>query len=193
MAQTTAGQSLAAGMRSMRDGKEVDAGQLISSMGENFKEDAANVLKSAAFLKLVDSEPVLGGIAGQMAGTIPNPHPSVFFKGLDLREFDWSWKFVPRSAEEAAVLDKVLRYIKEKILPVNANTFIDYPHLVQPVVMPEDGLWGKFKKCAVKNFSINFSDEGTSAFFQNGKPVSIRCNMRIQEVEMFVSRTEGGS
>lgn len=153
--------------------------------GAGAKEDLLKVAGYAAASKLMESEPVLGGLAGQIAGVIPNPHPTVFFKGLDLREFQWTWKFVPRSESEASALDSVLRIMKQKVLPKNSGNFLDYPDLVQPRVRPDSGVWGKFKRAAIKNFSINFSGEGTSAFFVNGKPVSVICALTFQEVEGF--------
>jgi len=165
---------------------------LISGLsGSDLLKDAAEVAGYAAYSKLVESEPVLGGLAGQISGVIPNPHPTVFFKGVDLRQFEWTWHFVPRSAAEAARLKQIIVMIKSKILPKNGGNFMDYPDLIQPRVIPEDQAWGKFRRCAVKNFSINFTGEGTSAFFVNGAPVSVRCQMSFQEIEAFINQSEG--
>ena len=165
---------------------------VISGLGSALGGNADKILQSYGATKLIESEPELGGLAGQMAGAIPNPHPTVFFKGLDLRNFDWTWKFVPRSELEAATIGAILRIIKQNILPKNGGTFMDYPNLVQPRIFPESGLWGEFKRAAIKNFSLNFTGEGTSAFFVNGDPVSIICNIQFQEIEAFISDTSGG-
>lgn len=154
---------------------------------DNPKDDVFKVAANFAFTTLVDQEPVIGGLAGAASGMVPNPHPTVFFKGLDLREFQWTWKFVPRSAEEADALTTVLETIRQKILPPSSDgdTFLKYPNLVKPVPKPANSLWGEYKKAGVKNFSINFTGEGTSAFYQNGQPVSIIMGMTFQEVEAY--------
>ena len=187
LAQGATGAAIASNVQKMATGDlEANFQNLVGGVdGAQAARDAAAVAKNAAFSKLMDSEPVLGGLAGRISGVVPNPHPTVFFKGLDLREFQWSWKFVPRSEMEAATLDAVLRIIKQKVLPKNGGTFLDYPDLLKPKVMPESGVWGSFKMAAIKQFSINFSGEGTSAFFVNGKPVSVLCNMTFQEIEGF--------
>ena len=190
LAQSATAAEMGSAIKNMATGGDVDVNGMVARLSETLGSDAAGVAASAAYTTLMDSEPVLGGLAGQLSGTVPNPHPTVFFKGLDLREFQWTWKFVPRSTDEADRLDKVLRHIKQSILPPKAGTFIDYPNLVKPVIKPDGGLWGEFKKAGVKNFSINFTGEGTSAFFHNGKPVSIICAMTFQEVEAFISQTE---
>jgi len=172
---------------------DMEISNLVSGItSDGLAEDAAKVAKHAAFTTLVESDPVLGGLAGTIAGTIPNPHPTVFFKGVDLRQFEWTWHFVPRSEIEAATLGVVLKQLKKHILPKNSGTFMDYPDLLQPRVAPNDEGWGKFRRCAVKNLSINFTGEGTSAFFVNGKPVSVRCQMSFQEVEAFINQSEEG-
>lgn len=164
-----------------------DEGEKLTAAMEGLGSDLAKAAGSFAYTKLIETEPELGGLASQLTGTIPNPHPTIFFKGLDLRQFEWSWHFVPRSQSEAATLGAVLRLIKYFILPENASTFMDYPHLVHPRIVPEGGAWGKFKKAGVKAFNINFTGEGTSAFFVNGDPVSVRCSMTFQEIEAFFS------
>ena len=171
---------------------QMDVKNVLSGLGSAMAGGAMDTLQSYGATKLIESEPELGGLAGQMAGAIPNPHPTVFFKGLDLRNFDWTWKFVPRSELEAATIGAILRIIKQNILPKNGGTFMDYPNLVQPRIFPEAGLWGEFKRSAIKNFSLNFTGEGTSAFFVNGDPVSIICNIQFQEIEAFISDTSGG-
>lgn len=161
--------------------------EMLGAAADGLGSDLAKAAGSFAYTKLIETEPELGGLASQLTGTIPNPHPTIFFKGLDLRQFEWSWHFVPRSQAEAATLGSVLRLIKYFILPENASTFMDYPHLVHPRIVPEGGAWGKFKKAGVKAFNINFTGEGTSAFFVNGDPVSVRCSMTFQEIEAFFS------
>lgn len=175
----------AAASKTRYDG--ADEGEKLQAAMTGMGTDLAKAAGSFAYSKLIETEPELGGLASQLTGTIPNPHPTIFFKGLDLRQFEWSWHFVPRSEMEAATLGAVLKLIKFFILPANASTFMEYPHLVHPKVIPEDKAWGKFKKAGVKAFNINFTGEGTSAFFVNGEPVSVRCNMTFQEVEAFFS------
>lgn len=161
--------------------------EMLGAATDGLGSDLAKSAGSFAYTKLMETEPELGGLASQLTGTIPNPHPTIFFKGLDLRQFEWSWHFVPRSQAEAAQLSAVLKLMKFFILPANGGTFLEYPHLVHPRVFPEGQSWGKFKKAGVKAFNINFTGEGTSAFFVNGDPVSVRCSMTFQEIEAFFS------
>ena len=164
--------------------------QLGATTSAEATEALNSVSKRAAYAALNSASETVGGLAEQITGTIPNPHPTVFFKGVDLREFTWTWKFVPRSASEATLLQACLANIRKLILPEANGGFLNYPHLLKPAVKSDGAdmlIYGKFKKSAVKQFLINYTAEGTSAFFHDGNPVAINCQMTFQEVEIYTA------
>jgi hypothetical protein len=126
----------------------------------------------------------ISGIITQFMGAVPNPHASVFFKGMDLRQFTWTWKLVPRSSDESETLKKILNFIKRKVLPRAGGSTLDYPDMIQPRI--EGGsnkeVMGDFQMCMCKNLTINFTPEGGSAFFFDGAPVSVELTMEFQEI-----------
>ena len=151
--------------------------------GEEAGRAVGEVAKRAAFAALNSADEVLGGLAGRVTGEIPNPHPTVFFKGLELRQFTWTWKLVPRSVEEAAALKAIIILMKQRVLPEKAGSFLKYPSVLKPSVKPDATLYGNFMKSAVKTFSVNYTAEGTSAFFVDGTPVAINLILTFQEME----------
>ena len=151
--------------------------------GEEAGKAVGEVAKRAAFAALNSADEVLGGLAGRVTGEIPNPHPTVFFKGLELRQFTWTWKLVPRSVEEAATLKAMIVLMKQRILPEKAGSFLKYPSLLKPSVLPDSSVYGNFMKSAVRTFAVNYTAEGTSAFFVDGAPVAINLVLTFQEME----------
>jgi hypothetical protein len=130
--------------------------------------------------------PAAGSEIQKAMGQIYNPHPSVFFKGLPMRQFSFLWKLVPIEATDAANLKKMIDVIKWNILPDLAGDFLTYPNLLQISVEGKGkGRYGVFKKMFVEAFSVNYTGEGTSAFFDDGAPVSIIMSMQLRESEMF--------
>jgi hypothetical protein len=201
--QGKAGNDAAQAATDAKGGPAKRVGAAINSLVDTMMNtDSAETYKSikdvaerALFTELASAEEVVGGLAEQFAGAIPNPHPSVFFKGMDLRTFQWTWKFVPRSQREAEVLQKILKELKIKILPrkEESGSFLQYPHLIEPQVQGKNtDMYGIFKKAFVRQFSINYTGEGSSAFFVDGNPVSIICSMEFQEVENFTSEDAEG-
>ena len=151
--------------------------------GEEAGKAIGEVAKRAAFAALNSADEVLGGLAGRVTGEIPNPHPTVFFKGLELRQFTWTWKLVPRSVEEAATLKDMIVKMKQRILPEKAGSFLKYPSLLKPSVLPDSSVYGNFMKSAIRTFAVNYTAEGTSAFFVDGAPVAINLVLTFQEME----------
>lgn len=158
---------------------------------EDTAQAISEVASRAAFAALNSASETVGGLAGRLAGEIPNPHPTVFFKGLDLRQFTWTWKFVPRNEAEANNLKVILFLIRKFILPTNTGGFLQYPQMIKPKVKDKSGqdilLYGSFKRSVVKEFLVNYTGEGTSAFFHDGTPVAMNVQMTFQEVEMYTA------
>ena len=133
--------------------------------------------------------PAAGSEIQKAMGQIYNPHPSVFFKGLPMRQYSFLWKLVPIEAADAANLKKMIDVIKKNILPDLAGDFLTYPNLLQISVEGKGkGRYGVFKKMFVEAFSVNYTGEGTSAFFDDGAPVSIIMSMQLRESEMFIRK-----
>lgn len=146
----------------------------------------SEIAKRAAFASLNSTDPIVGGLASQAKGGIPNPHPSIFFKGMDLREFVWNWKMVPRNKDESRAITAIIAALREFVVPRVNGTFLDYPYMVTPDVVGGDkNLYGTFRKSMVKSMTVNYSAEGTSAFFVDGSPVSINLNMTLSELENY--------
>jgi hypothetical protein len=147
----------------------------------------SDVMGRAAFAALDSVDPIAGGLAGQIIGGIPNPHPSVFFKGMDLRTFQWNWKLVARSTEDANMIKAILTVLRAFTIPQDNNGFLEYPFLVKPKINGDGDTWmyGTFKRAMVSQLSINFSAEGSSAYFVDGNPVSINLGLNFQEVETY--------
>lgn len=167
-------------------------GQALIGVGTNVVEGSVR----AGYASLDGAESVLGGAVGGVAGAsgeiqkalgqIPNPHASVFFKGMPLRQFSWSWKLVPKNEKDSNMLQSMLIIIKRMMLPERNGDMLRYPDMVQPRVITQGTTpYSKYSKCFIENFSINYTGEGSSSFFRNGQPVSVVINMQLRESELF--------
>jgi hypothetical protein len=172
-------------------GTENFTSTLKSAVQDN--EQVSEALKSIGqrgiYAGINSSNEELGGLASQISGEIPNPHPTVFFKGMNLRAFQFNWRLIPRSPEEAAALYLIIREIKKKSLPEKTGTILKYPHFVDIKFLGSAApVIGNYKRCLISAVNINYSGEGTSAFFKDGMPVSTLLNITFQEVENFTSQ-----
>lgn len=191
------GNDLGQAREQIKNGNISAAFQSLASIGDKDAEKivgtAVSVAERAAYAQLNSSD--IGGLAGQLLQGIPNPHPTVFFKGVELRQFQWNWKLVPKRIEDAEAIQKIIAKLREYVIPStkNSGNFLEYPYLILPEIVSEkrdinvELLYGKFKRSMATQLNINFSGEGTSAFFVDGRPVSINLSMVFMEVESYTN------
>lgn len=179
-------------------GSDAGAAAAVAGIATNLAKGAANMGERSAYAAIDSAESIAGGLVGGAAGAsgeiqkalqqIPNPHPSVFFKGLPLRAFQFVWKLVPLQQEDAINLKDILDRIKKNILPElsGSGNSLTYPNMLQ-ITFEGKGSdrYTKYLPCFVENMSINYTGEGTSAFFVDGAPVSILLTMQLRESELF--------
>lgn len=179
-------------LRDLEAGVRKDEAEAVRN-SEGLQKRAISVMGQRGAAQLGESLGLDGSadLAASYLGEIPSPHPSIFFQGVPLRSFNWNWKLVPRNAQEANEITEIIRLIKQAILPKGQGTStLQYPDLVIPSIMRgseqvED--LGTFKKCSCTGLNINYTAEGTSAFFHDGKPVSVNIGMELKEIEMFLA------
>jgi len=56
-------------------------------------------------------------VTQNLAGKIANPYKEQVFKGIGMRQFDLSWKLVPRSKSEQDTIKKIIKTIRQYALP----------------------------------------------------------------------------
>ena len=175
-------------------GQNGSVGEALSGIKVGEAQDAIRaVAQRSIFAGLNSVSETLGGIASQNAGIVNNPLPTAFFKGMDLRSFTWTWKLVPKSSEDASAIKSILKTLRQNVLPEKVQgdtTYLKYPNMVWPHVLEAGGasnldLYGKFKKSSVKELLINYTAEGTSAYFVDGHPVAINLQITFQEIEAY--------
>lgn len=152
---------------------------------QQLRESGERMVKFAGQSMIVGTESTFGGLVGRSQGKIPNPHPSIFFQGVDLRTFNMQWLLVPRSDTEAGIIKRIIKQIKEKTLPKKAGNFLTYPQLVRPRIV--NGKFGDdYKKSHISSISVNYTAAGTSAFFVDGNPVAIQLGLEFKEAELYL-------
>lgn len=128
----------------------------------------------------------IGGLVGQELGFVPNPHPSIFLEGVDLRTYQMTWNLTPRDESEAAIIRNILKLLKDKCLPKKAGSYLTYPEMIEPLIVSTVSEMQSYKKSMMAAMTVNYSGAGASAFFYDGHPVSIILTLELQEAELFL-------
>lgn len=187
------------------------AGNLIGAAAQTYSKGLSGVLdgpigKNAS--NLLGDDQITSAVQ-QYTGLAPNPNPSVMFTGPELRTFSHSWTFYPNHEQESLNLQKIIKTLKKCALPenkfFNSAAVLKYPNMVQLNFYPWDekgkAPWGwndetsilKYKKCVMRNVSVNYTPGGSPGFFHKTHgPVATTITIEFMELEYMLSGDWGG-
>lgn len=164
--------------------------------------DAGQVGRNIAFLgrRSIDSFlPGAGRAIDQGLGNTVNPKASLYFEGVNLKQFDFNWTLAPTRSEESDRIRDISNTIKRHILPSYGNAIglnkvlLNYPSTVDIYFLGiDDQYFFKYKTCMVQQFSTNYTPNGL-AFVGGGKPAIVTMNMTLMEMDIHTSGDYGGA
>ena len=131
-------------------------------------------------------------VIARSTGQILNNNLELLFSGVNLRSFPFTITFSPRSPRESDVVKAIIRSLKmsmaAKAGEFNGSAqgiFLKSPDLFQLDYL-KDGknhpFLNRFKLCALTGMSVNYTNAGTYASYNDGTPVNIRMNLTFKEI-----------
>lgn len=175
------------------------AGRAAAGIGQNILAATSTGLNAidrssiSAFVRNTITDEAIRGVVGQTLGTIPNPNRSVQFNGVDLRSYEYSWKFMPHSVEESNRLRNIIEAFKYSSLPeVKNRYFLTYPDIVQVKFLRIEHQLFKHKLCFIESVNVNYAPSGQPTFFhQTDAPVEMELSVRLREVSSITREDIG--
>ena len=168
-------------MPTAAEGQKVDVG--------NLTKDALKL--GAAGARSMAPDFIKGGLSVAL-GNVVNPHIALLFEGVNLKEFNFTWRFAPDSLEESIRLKNCIRDIKKQIYPAftgagETNHYLGYPNQVDLFYLGSGEHLHYFKRCSVKNMEVNYAPDGPMFMEGQGAPGIIDITMAFQESEIWTS------
>ena len=147
-----------------------------------------------------------GKLASMSLGFVPNPNLANIFSGVQMREFTFEFKIVPRSQEESkralAMFQQVRKYMLPELQASKLN--ILYPDEVvlsfseqgsrllkggpSDNLTPLDNIFN-FKRCVLQNVQLDVNSDGDQAFFTDYSPVEMKLSLSFKE-QSIQTRTD---
>ena len=158
------------------------------------KKDTAKAITRAIAGEAIDK---LGGnirpnsVLGRSTGMILNSNLELLFSGVTLRTFPFSINFSPRNSDEAKEVISIIKALKSSMAAKkNASQGQGGIFLRAPDVFQLRYLWrgkdhpflNRIKDCALTAMTVNYTNSGTYATYDDGTPVSIRMNLTFKEL-----------
>jgi hypothetical protein len=156
---------------------------------------AGNLQGAAAGLALQRTAAAFNQTTGNAAslafGVTVNPNARTVFKGVNIREFAFQFKFIPKSSLEAKEVEKIIKRFRSYAYPdtinvAGINAGYKYPHMFQLDLFYENEagvkkrIGTKMKKCHLKAISTNYNSS-SMAFHPDGYPVEIDLSLSFVE------------
>lgn len=134
-------------------------------------------------------------VIGRATGAVINNNLELLFAGPKLRTFRYSYKFTPRSKDEAKEVKQIIRLFKREMSTSRSDTglFLQTPNVFQLKYIYNNGKQGsgnqhpflnKIKPCALTNFNVNYTPDGTyMTYADGGSMTSYAVDMEFSELE----------
>ena len=170
---------------------------VITDMG---KAAAAGLLKKFAGTQ--------GGQAVSKAtGQILNPHKAMVYQGPGgFRTFSYTFVLVPKSADEAKEIWKIVRFFKKRMHPGTGtgagindikSTTLTYPdefeiqyYVNNSLVDGKDETKPLFKihKCFMESFATDYTTSSLVSFLDDGNPLTTTISMSFKETQLLTKK-----
>jgi len=159
----------------------------LKMMEESFK---ANALKALALSPLMIADDVKTNLQ-IAAGVVTNPHTTLVFDGVNLKQYSLTWRMSPRSLQESEALNRIINTMKMCSHPEEAfgGYALDYPDLVYVEFSGTSAQYlPKFHKSMVNNVMINYGGGNGMTFYKSGAPVEVEITLSLMEVRIITRK-----
>ena len=96
-----------------------DSASITDSVQKFAQVGKVSLIKS--MIKKLGADP--NAVTQNINGKIANPYTEQVFGGIGLRDFNFSWKLVPRNKSEQRSIERIIRYLRRAALPDTSDTF----------------------------------------------------------------------
>lgn len=137
-------------------------------------------------------------VALQSSGYAQNPQIEVLFETTDVRQFEFTFNFLPRNKAEADEVNQIIRMFRFHSAPEIPSEFggrfFVPPSEFDIEYMFRDGNGNesqnqslhKFSTCVLESISVNYvGASGQFSTFKDGTPVNIEMVLRFKELEVI--------
>ena len=122
------------------------------------------------------------------SGQVMNPNMEMLFGGPQIRDFSFTFNFTARNATEGKTILQIIRFFKQGMAPIKtkSNLFLKSPHTFK--LEYKNGnkthkALNRFKECALKTCSLQYTPDGNYATFEDGIMTKYQMSLAFSELE----------
>lgn len=186
-----------------------DLGAAAANFGQGIKQGAQTILggEGNEELKLMAASYFaaqavgMQGFLSRTAGAAINNNLELLFQGPTLRSFNFQFRLTPRSQNESIAIRKIIKTFKINMVPEasQSNLFLNAPRVFDIQYMTTVGggtrlhpFMNKFKRCALRDFSVNYSPDGQYMTYSDGGMTAYELSMTFAELDPVLANDYEG-
>lgn len=133
-------------------------------------------------------------LAQLKAGVTLNPYITQLFRGVDLRNFQFSFRLTPFTERDCDTILDILRIFRKWSLPSGpkggaSSIYLNYPGEVEIQYQwfkDENRYLHRFKRSVITSLDIDYTASGMWTMLRNGFPTETLLNVSLGEIEIVV-------
>jgi hypothetical protein len=184
-------------MKGIGEGISSGFGSIIDLANNNVSGLSAATVVSRLATKFAPTE--VANAFNIAAGVTVNPNTRSTFRGVNLREYTFQFKFLPKSRKEAEDVEKIINLFRTFAYPETIEiggvaAGYKFPDLFKIDIKVQMGegketiVGNKLKHCYLRSINTNYNPSSMT-FHTDGKPVEIDLSLSFQE-ETTLSRKD---
>lgn len=151
------------------------------------------VAKTLKTLQSIANSPA-GDLVQLKTGSLLNPYLAQLFRGVDFRNFQYTFRFVPYSLIDCSTIKNIIMIFRKWALPSGPAGGAGSPYLNYPGEVDVQYQWQdaendyihRFKRSVITSIDIDYTGAGMWTMMRNGFPTETVMNVTFSEIEIVV-------
>ena len=183
-------------MNAMRRGDYMEAASLVGGSGSQIIKAGLQKAISEGVDLFFETQSA-SDLFDKTFGNATNPYMEVFFGGMNLRTFQYNFKFQPRNEDERDDVQKIIKLFRFHMapelqgenmryltLPSTFDIHYMFQHNEKANMAKENDFYHKIATCVLKSVDVDYSSDGVKSF-ADGSPTLITMNLSFLETELM--------
>jgi hypothetical protein len=162
-----------------------------NSLANAFKDFGSAAMKEIGAIADARSDLAISKTASHTLRAAYNPHAEVLFNGIPFRSFEFSFQMVPRSQDEAKVINNIIKaFAFHSAAEVNetGGRFLLYPSEFDIKFYSngvENTYINRISTCALVSVSVNYTGSRAWSSMPDGAPMQTNLSLKFMELEIM--------
>jgi hypothetical protein len=168
---------------------------------EGFLDTLSSAYNEISFGDIMDigktmaQQSILGDAGAFNSGKAENPYLKMFFKGVGMRTFEYTFKFTPKSSDESRIIYQIIQEFRRASLPekIPFNFYLNYPKEIEIKYLQSQGggrfeelVWmNKFRRCVITSIDVDYASAGFYVPMRDGFPSETTLTLQFTETDII--------